>query len=92
MYEDFPYVSEFNTATTTPLSVYVSSHDTVHLKSVTLKLTSSDVEKKLNSLTLYTSQVLAFKNLHKDILEQTRQYTTTRCSVACEVVYKVTTK
>jgi len=90
MYEDFPYIQDYNKKNTDSLKSFIEKNDQVSLVPISLKISASDVLLKEQALLKYTSQIKAFNTLSEDIVGESKAFTSTRCGkTACEIVYKI---
>jgi LmbE family N-acetylglucosaminyl deacetylase len=89
-YEDFPYVARFNKESVISLEKNLENDSGMIFDKTTIMLSPNDVRAKENALERYASQSEAFKAGEQDIVNDSTNYTNTRCEdTACEVVYKL---
>jgi LmbE family N-acetylglucosaminyl deacetylase len=88
-YEDYPYVKKFNEASIVSLEKNLKKDTGFIFDKINYYLSDSDVDYKMSSIKLYPSQIKASNYFGIDIVAEDRVYTSTRCTRACEVVYKI---
>ncbi len=90
IYEDFPYVKLYNQKNKNDLRSFIENTDKVVLVPTPLNISVSDVLLKEQALLDYVSQIRAFNALHKNIADESKQFTLARCATsACEMTYKI---
>jgi LmbE family N-acetylglucosaminyl deacetylase len=96
IYEDFPYIQNFNRAQTLSLSEFLTNnYPEFSFDEEVIPLDQNQLKLKLKSISAYVSQVKAFNFLHEDILKEEKKYDMTRCpgyidSFGCEGVFEIT--
>jgi len=95
IYEDYPYVNNFLNKT----GKWSAKNRLEKLTGLSLDkkdtfMNSEELVKKLEAVSLYGSQVKAFKNIaNQNLLENLEKFTKNRCFVLygpCEVLYQIT--
>lgn len=95
IYEDFPYVWQFNQSNKIELKKYLESNDKVKLKEEYIDIGQSELEIKIKSIKDYISQVAAFRAQGSDIADLAEKFSRARCKAshpdwyACEAVYEI---
>lgn len=95
-YEDFPYVAQYMTSTTTPLKNFLETKNpSFTLREKVDRISKRAIEKKTESIKAYDSQDKAFGALGDNIADETKTFNKTRCQktqpawYACEAVYEI---
>jgi hypothetical protein len=90
-YEDYPYINDFNGASTQSVEQTDENDSQLLLDRVDTPLTKSDVIKKAKAINDYPSLVEGFSKMNVDVVQSDEQYTNSRCGAgsACEATYEV---
>jgi len=96
MYEDFPYVRQFNKSNLGSLIGHLEAKDGVKLEEKDIEIDEMGLFKKIKALKDYTSQIAAFSSQGSDIASLAESFSRARCKAAhsewyaCEAVYQIT--
>ncbi len=95
IYEDFPYISEFNHSNRSSLFNYLILRDRIRLRAVPIEFPLTQLNKKISAINDYTSQVSGFRSRGNNISRLADVFNRRRCRSikpswpACEMVYEI---
>ncbi len=94
IYEDFPYVYEFNSFGLGNLKTYLEKTENIKFEEVPIELNKAELAEKIENIYKYSSQIKAFVSLNENIKNLAQKFYQKRCktilptSYTCEIVYK----
>ena len=93
VYEDFPYIRQFDMANLGDFNNYLSKQENIKFEEKAIELSKLQLEEKVSSIYAYTSQIKAFLSLGDDLGVIVEKFNKLRCKIlqpvfyACEVIH-----